>query len=149
MFCHTQQSFRRTNERQTTHVVLEFLIPNRGNIGLSENGIIKICNIGHMFMGLSNSYEIESNTAFVMILYDPVHDAEYNQFFIKDHRMLMPLIIDIDGEEILFLGRIDIGATALAFTERLYDMTSLPNFGETKTSGIGGEVDSIQTACKV
>lgn len=125
------------------------LFPYTDNIGLSENGIIKICNIGHMFMGLNNSYEIESNTASVMILYDPIHDAEYNQFFIRDHRMLMPLRVYIGGEETLVLGQIDTGATASAFTKRLYDMASLPNFGETKTSGIGGEVDSIQTACKV
>ena len=125
------------------------LFPYTDNIGLSENGIIKICNVGHMFMGLTNSYEIESNATSVTILYDPVHDAKYNQFFIRDQRMLMPLIIEIDGEETLVLGQIDTGASASAFTKRLYDMAALPNFGATETSGIGGKADSIQTACKV
>lgn len=125
------------------------LFPYTDNIGLSENGIIKICNIGHMFMGLSNSYEIESTATSVTIFYDPIHDAEYAQFFIRDQRMLMPLIVDIDGEETLFLGKIDTGAMASAFSKRLYDMASLPYFEETKAGGIGGIVDAVQTACTV
>ena len=125
------------------------LFPYTDNIGLSEKGIIKICNIGHMFMGLNSSYEIKSNATSVTILYDPVHDAEYNQFFIRDQRMLMPLRVYINGEETLVLGKIDTGATASAFSKRLYDVVSLPNFGKTKVSGIGGETDAIQTCCKV
>ena len=125
------------------------IYPFTDNIGLSENGVIKVCNIGHDFIGLNDNYDIDTDATSVTIKYNPISDAYSLNSFIKDNRLLMPLMVKIEGEFQLVLGQIDTGASSSGFTERLYNSASLPNFGETKVCGVTGEADSIKTACKV
>lgn len=125
------------------------LFPFTDNIGMSENGNVKICNIGYDFMGLNDNYEIDTNATSITVTYNPVCDAEYINSFIKDYRMLIPLMVDIDGEEMQILGQIDTGASSSVFTERLYYRASLRNFGKVRICGVTGEADSIMTECKV
>lgn len=119
------------------------------NIGLAENGIIKICNIGHVFMGLDGNYEIDLTPNAVSISYDPYCDDVFDDYFIRDNRMLIPLRVYIDGHETPVLGQIDTGATSSGFSESFYERASLENFGETKIVGSTGVADSIKTRCIV
>ena len=117
------------------------------NIGLAENGIIKICNIGHDFMGLDGNYEIDLTPNAVSISYDPYCDDDFDDFFIRDNRMLIPLRVYIDNNETLVLGQIDTGATSSGFSESFFERASLENFGKIKISGSTGEGDAIMTRC--
>ena len=118
--------------------------PFTDNIGLSQDGIIKICNIGHKFMGLDDNYEIDTTPNSVTIVYNPCSDDVH-----FDKRLLMPLKVNVDGREALFLGQIDTGASSSGFTEYFYKETALENFGLVKTRGATGEMDSIKTRCFV
>lgn len=120
------------------------IFPFADNIGLTQGGIIKICNIGHKFIGLGDNYEIETTSNSVTVVYNPCSDDKY-----IDYRLLMPLKVKIDGCEALFLGQIDTGAASSGFTEFFYKEASLENFGKTKTRGVTGEMDSIRTRCFV
>ena len=126
------------------------LYPNTDNIGLSENNVVKICNIGHGFTFLDNNYyKVDNAPSSITITYNPHCDTDYVQNFIKDNRMLIPLWIEIEGDEALVLGQIDTGATASGFTENFHKRASLVNRGETTVCGISGIVNSIRTECKV
>ena len=114
------------------------IFPFTDNIGLAQDGIIKICNIGHKFMGLDDNYEINTTPNSVTVVYNPCSDD-----------VLMPFKVNVDGREALFLGQIDTGATSSCFTEFFYKEVSLENFGITKTRGVTGEMDSTRTRCLV
>jgi len=120
------------------------IFPFSDNIGLAQDGIIKICNIGHKFMGLDDNYEIYTTSNSVTVVYNPCSDDVH-----LDNRLLMPLKVNIDGREALFLGQIDTGASSSGFTEYFYKEAELENFGIAKTIGATGEMDSISTRCLV
>ena len=120
------------------------IFPFTDNIGLSQDGIIKICNIGHKFIGLDDNYEIDTTPNSVTIVYNPCSDDLH-----FDKRLLMPLKVNIDGREALFLGQIDTGASSSGFTEYFYKEAALESFGLVKTRGATGEMDSIRTRCFV
>ena len=120
------------------------IFPFTDNIGLAQDGIIKICNIGHRFMGLDDNYEIYTTPNSVTVVYNPCSDDVH-----LDNRLLMPLKVDIDGREALFLGQIDTGASSSGFTEYFYKEAELENFGVARTMGATGEMDSIRTRCLV
>lgn len=120
------------------------IFPFTDNIGLAQDGIIKICNIGHKFMGLDDNYEIITTPNSVTVIYNPCSDDAH-----FDKRLLMPLKVNIDGREALFLGQIDTGASSSGFTEYFFKVASLEDFGSVKTIGTTGEMDSIRTRCLV
>lgn len=120
------------------------IFPYTDNIGLAQDGTIKICNIGHKFMGLDDNYEIITTSDSVTVIYNPCSDDVH-----FDNRLLMPLKVNIDGHEALFLGQIDTGASSSGFTEYFYEEVALENFGKVKTRGTTGEMDSIRTRCLV
>lgn len=120
------------------------IFPYTDNIGLAQDGIIKICNIGHKFMGLDNNYEIDTTPDSVTVVYNPCSDDVY-----FDNRLLMPLKVKFDGREALFLGQIDTGASSSGFTEYFYEEGALENFGKVKTRGTTGEMVSVRTRCLV
>ena len=87
------------------------------NIGMSEDGEIKICNIAHAFVGLDENYEIDTTAMSVTVIYDPVVDED----FVIDRRMLISLKVDFgDGNLLPVLGQIDTGATSSGFTESFF-----------------------------
>lgn len=120
------------------------IFPYTDNIGLTQDGTIKICNIGHKFMGLDDNYEIIKTSDSITVKYNPCSDDVH-----FDNRLLMPLKVNIDGHEALFLGQIDTGASSSGFTENFYEEVALENFGKVKTKGTTGEMDSIRTRCLV
>lgn len=120
------------------------IFPYTDNIGLAQDGTIKICNIGHKFMGLDDNYEIINTSDSVKVIYNPCSDDVH-----LDNRLLMPLKVNIDGHETLFLGLIDTGASTSGFTEYFYEEVALENFGKVKTGGTTGEMNSIRTRCLV
>ena len=120
------------------------IFPYTDNVGLAQDGNIKICNIGHKFMGLDDNYEIVSTSNSVAVIYNPCSDDVH-----FDNRLLMPLKVNVDGREALFLGLIDTGASSSGFTEYFYEEVALENFGIVKTRGTTGEMDSIRTRCLV
>lgn len=120
------------------------IFPFTDNIGLAQDGNIKICNIGHKFMGLDNNYEIVSTSNSVTVIYNPCSDDVH-----FDKRMLMPLKVNVDEREALFLGQIDTGASSSGFTEYFYNEVALEYFGIAKTIGTTGDMDSIRTRCFV
>lgn len=121
------------------------LFPFVDNIGLAGDGKIKICNIGHKFMGLDDNYEIYTTHKSVTVVYNPSDEMEQCQ----DNRMLIPLKVSIEGREVLVLGQLDTGATSSGFTESFFEEASLENFGITKILGATGIMDSIRTRCLV
>lgn len=120
------------------------IFPFTDNIGLAQDGNIKICNIGHKFMGLDNNYEIVSTSNSVTVIYNPCSDDVH-----FDKRLLMPLKVNVDGREALFLGIVDTGASSSGFTEYFYNEMALEYFGIAKTIGTTGDMDSIRTRCFV
>lgn len=116
------------------------------NIGLSEDSLIKICNISHDCMGLDDNYEIDFTKNSITIKYNPIVTED----FISDNRMLIPLKIDYgNGDFIQVLGQIDTGANLSGFTEELFNRVSLVNLGAAKTLGTTGTMDSVRTMCQV
>lgn len=122
-----------------------FWHPYPDNIGIGENGGVKICNIDHKFMGLDNNYEIVTDSNFITVRYDPLID-EYN---VKNNQMLMPLKVLIGGNEELVLGLIDTGATSSGFSDDFFEYASLKNLGKTTVKGSTGNRESIKTFCFV
>ena len=120
------------------------IFPYTDNIGYAQDGNIKICNIGHKFMGLDDNYEIITTPNSVTVVYNPCSDDVH-----FDNRLLMPLKVNIDGREALFLGQIDTGASSSGFTEYFFKVASLEDFGPVKTIGATGEMDSVRTRCLV
>lgn len=121
-----------------------FLFPD--NIGLSEDGILKMCNISYNFWGLDDNYEVESASNSISITYNPIicEDA------IRDYRMLIPLKVDF-GNGIIgpVLGQIDTGATTSGFAESFFNRASLADLGETCVTGVSGSIKSKLTECHV
>lgn len=116
------------------------------NIGKSNDGVIKICNIGHAFIGLDDNYEIDTTTESVTVTYDPIVGED----FISDRRMLVPLKVDFgDGNLLPVLGQIDTGATSSGFTESFFERASLINLGKTTTRGVAGAMEAFRTMCEV
>ncbi len=120
------------------------IFPYTDNIGFAQDGMIKICNIGHKFMGLDDNYEIITTPNSVNVVYNPCSDD-----VIFDNRLLMPLKVNVDGRESLFLGQIDTGASSSGFTEYFYNEVALEYFGIARTIGTTGDMDSIRTRCIV
>lgn len=121
-----------------------FLYPE--NIGMSDDNIIKMCNISHDYVVLDDNYEIDCTKHSVTITYNPV----INDDFIPDNRMLMPLKIDFgDGHLNPVLGQIDTGATCSVFTKSFYERASLEYLGDTKVHGATGNMDAVKTRCLV
>lgn len=118
------------------------------NIGLAKNGTIKICNIGHNYMGLNSDYEIDVTSNTVTITYDPLYEDD-NDYFIRDNRLLIPLRTNMGGNETPVLGQIDTGASSSGFSESFYKSASLENLGKIKISGSTGVADAIKTRCIV
>ena len=113
---------------------------------MSEYGEIKICNIGHSFIGLDDNYEIDSSISSVTVTYDPIVSED----FIRDKRMLIPLKVDFgDGRLLPVLGQIDTGATSSGFTESFFNRAALINLGKTKMCGTTGSMESVRTMCDV
>lgn len=116
------------------------------NIGMSEDGEIKICNIAHAFVGLDENYEIDTTTTSVTVTYDPI----VNEDFVIDNRMLIPLKVDSGDSNLLpVLGQIDTGAAISGFTESFFERASLMNLGKTTTRGVAGEMEAVRTKCEV
>ena len=116
------------------------------NIGMSEDGEIKICNIAHAFVGLDENYEIDTTTMSVTVIYDPIVDED----FVIDRRMLIPLKVDFgDGNLLPVLGQIDTGATSSGLTESFFKRASLNDLGKTRMKGATGEMEAIRTKCEV
>lgn len=116
------------------------------NIGMSKEGVIKICNIGHSFVGIDENYEIDTATNSVTVTYNPVVDED----FIRDSRMLIPLKVDFgDGNLLPVLGQIDTGAAFSGFTESFFERASLMDLGKTTTRGVAGEKEAVKTKCDV
>lgn len=122
-----------------------FWHPYPDNIGIGENGDVKICNIDHKFMGLDDNYEIVTDSNNITIKYDPLID-EYN---VKNNQMLMPLKVLIGSNEELVLGLIDTGAMASGFSDDFFEYASLKNLGKTTVTGSTGKRESIKTFCFV
>jgi len=122
-----------------------FWHPYPDNIGLGENGDVKICNIDHKFMGLDNNYEIETDSNSITVKYDPIID-EYN---VKNNQMLMPLKVLVGSNEELVLGLIDTGAMSSGFSDDFFEYASLKNLGKTTVRGSTGKRESIKTFCFV
>ena len=57
-------------EADSTGYVRGYLFTD--NIGLSDDHLIKICNIGHDFLGLDDSYEIDTTNNSVTVTYNPM-----------------------------------------------------------------------------
>lgn len=115
-----------------------------GNIGLSDDGIIKICNIDHEFIGLDNCYEIDVQENSVAVKYNPEDNC------ICDRNLLMPLKVCLDhGEKVSVLAKIDTGAMCSGFSDSLFERAGLENLGIDKISGSTGNRDSISTKCDV
>lgn len=116
------------------------------NIGMSEDGEIKICNIAHAFVGLDENYEIDTTAMSVTVIYDPVVDED----FVIDRRMLISLKVDFgDGNLLPVLGQIDTGATSSGFTESFFKRASLIDHGKIRMKGTTGEMEAIRTKCEV
>ena len=116
------------------------------NIGLADDSLIKLCNIGHDYIGLGDNYEIDLTRRSITIKYNPIITED----FVIDNRMLIPLKVNFgDGNFSPVLGQIDTGANTSGFTEALFNRASLINLGETKTSGVTGTMNSIRTECQV
>ena len=122
-----------------------FWHPYPENIGLGENGDVKICNIDHKFMGLDNSYEISTDSNSITVKYDPIID-EYN---VKNNQMLMPLKVLVGSNEELVLGLIDTGAMSSGFSDDFFEYASLKNHGKTTVVGCTGKREAINTFCFV
>lgn len=123
-----------------------FLYMYVDNIGKSNEGVIKICNIGHAFIGLDENYEIDTTVSSVTVTYDPIVGKD----FITDRRMLVPLTVDFgDGNQLPVLGQIDTGASSSGFTESFFERASLINLGKTTTRGATGEMEAVRTKCEV
>ena len=122
-----------------------FWHPYPDNIGLGENGDVKICNIDHKFMGLDNNYEIETDSNSITVKYDPIID-EYN---VKNNQMLMPLKVLVGSNEELVLGLIDTGAMSSGFSDDFFEYASLKNLGKTTMRGCTGKREAIKTFCFV
>ena len=136
------EAYRKIKELDPHSIIYLFT----DNIGLSDDHLIKICNIGHDFLGLDDSYEIDTTNNSVTVTYNPI----VNEDFISDNRMLIPLKVDFGNGDLLpVLGQIDTGATASFFTEDLYENASLIYLGPGKTTGISGTEDSQRTMCVV
>lgn len=116
------------------------------NIGLSEDSVIKMCNISYDCIGLDENYEIDSNRNSVTITYNPLISKDY----VRDNRMLVPLKVDFGNGNLLpVLGQIDTGAASSGFTEELFERASLINLGKTKIGGSTGVKDAYKTMCEV
>ena len=116
------------------------------NIGLANDSIIKICNVGYDCIGLDDNYEIDTTSNSVTITYNPI----INDDFVRDNRMLIPLKVDFGKGGLLpVLGQIDTGATSSGFTEDFFERASLKNLGYTKTVGATGTMDAYNTMCDV
>ena len=122
-----------------------FWHPYPDNIGIGENGDVKICNIDHKFMGLDDNYEIVTDSNSIIVRYDPLID-EYN---VKNNQMLMPLKVLVGCNEELVLGLIDTGAMSSGFSDDFFEYASLKNLGETTVTGSTGKRESIKTFCFV
>lgn len=121
------------------------IFPYTDNVGLAQDGNIKICNIGHKFMGLDNSYEISTDSNSITVKYDPIID-EYN---VKNNQMLMPLKVLVGSNEELVLGLIDTGAMSSGFSDDFFEYASLKNLGKTTVVGCTGKREAINTFCFV
>ena len=119
-----------------------YLFPE--NIGLSDDGVVKICNISHDFIGLDDCYEIDVAKDSITITYNPI-----GYDFIVDKRMLVPLKICTGETVYSVLGLIDTGAECSCFAESLYKRFSLGCLGETKVVGVTGVKETVRTACVV
>ena len=114
------------------------------NIGLSDDGVIKICNIGHEFIGLENCYEMDMQGNSVTIKYNPT------EMEVCDRNLLMPLKVSVGHDKkISVLAKIDTGAMYSGFSDSLFERAGLMNLGLDKISGSTGNRDSINTKCNV
>lgn len=114
------------------------------NIGLSDDGVIKICNIGHEFIGLDNCYEIDVQENSVTVKYNPAEIDVCNK------NLLIPLKVDVGhSKKLLVLAKIDTGATCSGFSESLFKRACLEDLGPTEILGSTGNRDSINTTCDV
>lgn len=121
-----------------------FLYPE--NIGIAQDNTIKICNIGHMFLGLNDDYEIITDNNSVTIFYDPT----LNEYKSIDNRLLIQLKVDFgNGIKMPVLGMIDTGASVSGFTETFYKMASLADLGDTQIHGATGFMKSKNTECLI
>lgn len=113
-------------------------------IGLSGDGIIKICNIDHEFIGLDNCYEIDVQENSVAVKYNPAENC------ICDRNLPMPLKVGLGhGEKVSVLAIIDTGAVCSGFSNSFFERAGLPNLGQTAISGTTGNRESIDTKCDV
>lgn len=114
------------------------------NIGLSDDGIIKICNIGHEFIGLDNRYEIDVQQNSVTVKYNPVEKD------VRDGKMLMPLMVDFGhGKKIPVLAQIDIEAKYSALSDSFFKRACLEDFDSVGFSCPSNEYEPIKIRFEV
>lgn len=113
-------------------------------IGLSGDGIIKICNIDHEFIGLENCYEIDVQESSVTVKYNPVEKDDRNG------KMLMPLNVDFGhGKKIPVLAQIDIEAKYSALSDSFFKRACLEDFDSVGFSCPSNEYEPIKIRFEV
>ena len=116
------------------------------NIGMSEDNIIKICNIGHRYRAVDENHDIDYDSTSVTVTYDPI--LEYDD--IVDMRLLIPVKVNLtDTIQNRVVAQIDTGAFSSAFTTNFYESALLQNLGDTVIGGVTGKMESVKTKCEV
>lgn len=116
------------------------------NIGMSEDNIIKICNIGHRYRAVDENHDVNYDSTSVTVTYDPILESDN----IVDMRMLIPVKVNLtDTIQNRVVAQIDTGACSSAFTTNFFERAMLNNLGDTIIGGVTGKMESVKTQCEV
>lgn len=116
------------------------------NIGMSEDNIIKINNIGHRYRAVDENHDVDYDSSSVTVTYDPVLESDD----IVDMRLLIPVKVNLtDTIQNRIIAQIDTGASSSAFTTNFYERALLKNLGETTIGSVTGKMESVKTKCEV
>ena len=116
------------------------------NIGMSDDNIIKVCNIGHRYRAVDENHDVEYDSSSVTVTYDPILESDN----IVDMRMLIPVKVNLTNTiQNRVIAQIDTGACSSAFTTNFFERAMLNNLGDTVIGGVTGKMESVKTQCEV
>lgn len=130
--------------KMVDHGALIYWFPD--NIGMSEDNIIKICNIGHRYRAVDENHDVDYDSTSVTVTYDPILESDD----IADMRLLIPVKVNLtDTIQNRVVAQIDTGAYSSAFTTDFYERALLQKLGDTVIGGVTGKMESVKTKCVV
>lgn len=116
------------------------------NIGMSEDNVIKICNIGHRYRAVDENHDVDFDSDSVTVTYDPILENSD----VIDLRMLIPVKVNLtDSIQNRVIAQIDTGAFSSAFTTNFYERALLKKIEDTVIGSPTGRMESVKTKCEV